>query len=50
MWTHFKRLIYLDCPLKRDFYAEICRIENWNTRTLARKIGATLFERTALSK
>ncbi len=28
-WTHFKRLIYLQEPLKRDFYAEMCRIERW---------------------
>ena len=49
-WTHFKSIIYLDDPLKRDFYAEMCRIENWNTRTLAKKIGGMLFERTALSK
>ena len=32
-WTHFRRIIYLDDPLKRDFYAEMCRIEKWNTRT-----------------
>ena len=49
-WTHFKRLIYLDDPLKRDFYAEMCRIERWSTRTLEKKIGGMLFERTALSK
>lgn len=49
-WTHFLRLIPIDDPLKRDFYAEICRIEKWNTRTLARKIGSMLFERTALSR
>ena len=49
-WTHFQRLIYLDDPLKRDFYAEMCRIEKWNTRTLAGKISGMLFERTALSK
>ncbi|MBI4374258.1 MAG: DUF1016 domain-containing protein [Deltaproteobacteria bacterium] len=49
-WTHFKSVIYLDDPLKRNFYAEMCRIENWNTRTLAKKIGGMLFERTALSK
>ncbi len=35
-WTHFKSIIYLDDPLKRDFYAEFCRIETWNTRTLRR--------------
>jgi len=49
-WTHFKQIIYLDDPLKRDFYAEMCRIERWSTRTLQRKIGTMLFERTALSK
>jgi hypothetical protein len=35
-WTHFKAIIYLNDPLKRDFYAEMCRIEGWNTRTLHR--------------
>jgi predicted nuclease of restriction endonuclease-like (RecB) superfamily len=49
-WTHFKALIPIKDPLKRDFYAEMCRIENWNTRTLAKKIGGMLFERTAISK
>ena len=49
-WTHLRRIIYLDDPLKRDFYAEICRIERWNTRTLHEKIQSLLFERTALSK
>ena len=49
-WTHFRHIISLDDQLKRDFYAEMCRIEKWNTRTLAKKIGGMLFERTALSK
>ena len=49
-WTHFKSLIYLDDPLKRNFYAEMCRIEKWNTRTLDKKIQSMLFERTALSR
>lgn len=48
-WTHFRQIIYLDDPLKRDFYAEMCRIERWSTRTLEKKIGSMLFERTALS-
>src|SRR5689334_13185559 len=26
-WTQFRSLIYLDDPLKRDVYAEMCRIE-----------------------
>jgi hypothetical protein len=37
-WTHFKMIIYLDDPLKRDFYAEMCRVERWSTRLLAEKI------------
>ncbi len=49
-WTHLRRIIYLDDPLKRDFYAEMCRLERWSTRTLDKKIGSMLFERTALSK
>lgn len=27
-WTQFKSLIYIEDSLKRDFYAEMCRIEN----------------------
>lgn len=49
-WSHFRQLVYLADPLKRDFYAEMCRIEGWSTRLLAEKIGGMLYERTALSK
>ncbi len=49
-WTHFRTIIYLDDQLKRDFYAEMCRVENWSTRTLQKKIDSMLYERTALSK
>lgn len=49
-WTHFRQIIALGESLKRDFYAEMCRIERWSTRTLDKKIGGMLFERTALSK
>ena len=48
-WTHIKSVIYLDDPLKRDFYVEMCRIEGWSTRTLEKKIGGMLYERKALS-
>jgi predicted nuclease of restriction endonuclease-like (RecB) superfamily len=49
-WTHFLHIIQFDEPLKRDFYAEMCRLERWSTRTLEKKIAGMLFERTALSK
>ncbi len=49
-WTHFKSIIYLKTDLEREFYAQMCRIENWSTRTLQKKIDSMLFERTAISK
>ena len=49
-WSHFVELIPLDDPLKRDFYAEMCRVERWSVRTLRHKIGHFLYERTAVSK
>ena len=49
-WTHFLRLIPIEDHLKRDFYTEMCRVENWSTRTLQQKIQSMLYERTALSK
>jgi len=36
--------------LERDFYTQMCRIENWSVRTLRKKIDSMLFERTAISK
>ena len=49
-WSHFKQLIYIPDELKRDFYAEMCRVEGWSTRVLAQKVSGMLYERTALSK
>lgn len=49
-WSHFVALIPLKKDLQRDFYAEICRIERWNVRTLRSKIDSMLYERTALSR
>ena len=49
-WTHFRELLSVDDPLKREFYAEMCRIERWSTRTLRTKIDRMLFERTAVAK
>ena len=49
-WTHFRTIIPLKDELQRDFYAEMCRVERWSTRTLAKKIDSMLYERTAISK
>ena len=49
-WSHFRQIIYLKEPLQREFYAEMCRVETWSTRTLAAKIQGMLFERTGISR
>lgn len=49
-WTHIKTIIYIDDPLKRDFYLLMCQQERWSTRTLQERLDSMLFERTALSK
>jgi predicted nuclease of restriction endonuclease-like (RecB) superfamily len=45
-----RSLIYIDDPLKREFYLEMCRSEGWSTRTLQGRLDSMLFERTALSR
>jgi len=41
-WSHFIELLPIKNPLARDFYAEMCRIERWDVRTLRRKIAVEL--------
>ena len=49
-WSHFKILIPIKSELERDFYTQMCRIENWSVETLRKKINSLLFQRTAISK
>ena len=49
-WSHFVELIYLDNPTKRDFYAEMARLEHWSVRILKEKIDNMMFERTCIAK
>lgn len=49
-WTHFKQLIHIEDPIKREFYATMAAQERWSTHTLDDRIGSLLFERTAISK
>lgn len=49
-WTHLRMLIFIEDPLKRDFYIEICKLEKWSSRQLQSRINSMLYERTAISK
>jgi predicted nuclease of restriction endonuclease-like (RecB) superfamily len=49
-WSHIKTLMYLDSPLKRDFYTEMARLEGWSLRQMQERINSQLYERTAISK
>jgi predicted nuclease of restriction endonuclease-like (RecB) superfamily len=49
-WTHLKTIIYIDEPLKRHFYVEMCKLEKWSVRTFQERINSMLYERTAISK
>ena len=49
-WTHIKLLIYIDEPLKREFYLQMAKTEKWSSRQLQERINSQLFERTAISK
>ncbi|HDL5700105.1 TPA: DUF1016 family protein [Mannheimia haemolytica] len=49
-WSHFKLIIAIDEPIKREFYATMATQERWSVRTLDDRIGSLLFERTAISK
>lgn len=49
-WTHLRSLMFIEDPLARQFYMEMCRLEHWDTRTLEAKIDAQLYERTAISR
>lgn len=49
-WSHFMELIPLSDPLKRDFYAEMCRLERWSVRTLRDRVRRLFYERTAIAR
>lgn len=49
-WTHLRTIMYLKDPLERQFYAQMCSMEHWDTRTLSEKIDQQLYQRTAISR
>ncbi|MBE0370637.1 PDDEXK nuclease domain-containing protein [Pseudoalteromonas aurantia] len=44
------RLSSIHDPIKRDFYTTMAIQERWSTQTLDERIGAVMFERTAIAK
>lgn len=49
-WSHFILICAIDDAIKRQFYSEMSRVQNWSVRELKKQIDSMLFERTALSK
>lgn len=49
-WSHIKLIIYIEDPLKREFYIEMVKLEKWSVRTFKDRINSLLYERTAISK
>jgi predicted nuclease of restriction endonuclease-like (RecB) superfamily len=49
-WSHIRNLIYIENPIKREFYIQMTIHERWSVRILQERIDGMLFERTAISK
>lgn len=49
-WSHIRMVIFMEDPLKRQFYIEMCKIEKWSVRAFREKINSMLYERTSISK
>lgn len=49
-WSHFIEILPIKDELKRNFYAAMCKNENWSVRTLRERKKSMLYERTAISK
>ena len=49
-WSHIRLVMFMDDPLKRAFYIELCKLEKWSVRTFQERINSMLYERTAISK
>jgi len=48
-WTHYRTLIRIDNPNKREFYIAETEKNNWTARQLERQVNSQLFERLLLS-
>lgn len=50
MWSHVLVLLSIKDELQREFYAAMCKNENWSVRTLRERKKSMLYERTIISK
>ncbi|MGY4384002.1 putative nuclease of restriction endonuclease-like (RecB) superfamily [Pedobacter sp. UYP24] len=49
-WSHIKVIMYMNDPLKTEFYIQMCIHEKWSVRVFQERIQSMLYERTAISK
>ena len=49
-WSHIRLIMFMEEPLKREFYIEMCKLEKWSVRVFRERIQSMLYERTAISK
>ncbi|MCP4679741.1 MAG: DUF1016 domain-containing protein [Deltaproteobacteria bacterium] len=49
-WTHYRVLMRVENPSKRDFYEQECINAKWSVRELERQVSSMLFERLAKSR
>lgn len=49
-FSHFRELVQISDPLKRQFYEIECIKGTWSVRELRRQISSLYFERSAMSK
>lgn len=49
-WSHIRNIIYIENPIKREFYIQMAIYERWSVRTLQERIDSMRFEKKAISK
>ena len=49
-WSHFVLLCGIEDELKRKFYSEMCRVQNWSVRGFKKNLESMLYERSVISK
>lgn len=49
-WTHYRKLMRIENPVAREWYANEAATQNWSARALERQIGVLYYERLLASK